>query len=105
MTDRGTSDRRRTALITGATAGIGAAFARQLGALGHDLILVARDEARLAGAADELSAAHGVRVSVLATDLSTAEGCAPAEALLAAPAGSDELIDLLVNNAGLTLNR
>ncbi|HKE63616.1 MAG TPA: SDR family oxidoreductase [Micromonosporaceae bacterium] len=105
MTDRGASDRRRTALITGATAGIGAAFARQLGAQGYDLVLVARDQSRLTAAADELSAAHGVRVTVLATDLSTAEGCAPVEALLAVPAGSVDVIDLLVNNAGLTLNR
>src|SRR5215475_2359842 len=97
---------RGTALITGATAGIGAAFVRQLAALGHDLVLVARDEARLNAVADEMNAKHGVQATTLVADLSTPEGCSQVEQRLAAPAGPQGApIDLLVNNAGVTLNR
>ena len=53
---------RRTAMVTGATAGIGHEFAVQLAARGDDLVLVARDEARLARVADALRSAYGVAV-------------------------------------------
>ena len=91
-----------TALVTGATAGIGREFALQLAARGDDLVLVARDVARMEALADELRSAHGVDVEVLPADLSDREQTARVAARL----GSVEHpVDVLVNNAGYSLKK
>ncbi len=90
-----------TALITGATAGIGYEFARQLAADGHDLVLVARDEGRLQRVAAEL-AAHGVGTEVLVADLSDRDRLG---AVADRVADRERPVDILVNNAGYGLRR
>ncbi len=90
-------DTYSTVLVTGASGGIGEAFARQLAARGKHLILVARSEDKLHSLARELPAAHGVQVRVIVADLAR-PGSAAA---LHAETGRLELeVDLLVNNAG-----
>ena len=81
------------ALVTGATSGIGRAFAERLAADGHDLVIVGRRQDRL----DEFAAAHDrVKVRAVAADLATDDGIDAVAAICA-----DEPLDLLVNNAGV----
>jgi short-subunit dehydrogenase len=98
MNDRTGTGKR--ALVTGATSGIGAEFARQLADRGYDLIMVARDTQRLTAYANELAAARGIQSHPVAADLATDHGMAAVAALIEADAP-----DLLVNNAGLSLNK
>jgi short-subunit dehydrogenase len=85
------------ALVTGASSGIGRAFADALAARGGELVVVARDDARLDEMGGELERRHGTEVEVVAADLSTEKGTALVEARLES---NDPPVDLLVNNAG-----
>ncbi|KII30988.1 SDR family NAD(P)-dependent oxidoreductase [Pseudomonas fluorescens] len=86
-----------TALVTGASSGIGAIYAQRLAARGFDLLLVARDKDRLESAASQLRDAHGVQVEVLKADLTQKGDVLKLEQRLR----SDSSISLLVNNAGV----
>lgn len=90
-----------TALITGGTSGIGNTFAHQMAARGDDLVLVARDTARLEKVADELRTTHGVHVEVMTADLAVRDDVLRVAGRLEDPARP---IDILVNNAGFGLH-
>jgi short-subunit dehydrogenase len=89
-----------TALVTGASTGIGAVYADRLARRGYDLILVARDAARMEALAARLRAETGRTVEVLAADLTDAAQLATVASRLA----GDPAISLLINNAGMSLN-
>jgi short-subunit dehydrogenase len=90
-----------TALVTGASSGIGREIARQLAARGTHIVAVARDEDRLAALAREVAEARDdVEVEVLPADLADPDQLAAVEARLAADAAGARPVDLLVNNAG-----
>lgn len=84
------------ALITGASSGIGAAYARELARRGYDLALVARREERLRALADELEAAHEINAQVIVADLVDDDDVA----CVAAQLEADDRLTLLINNAG-----
>src|SRR5216684_3698261 len=86
-----------TTLITGASSGIGEAFARKLAARGHNLLLVARSEDKLITLCNELGRARSIRAQYVAIDLS--EKDAPAR-LFEETKSRDLQIDFLINNAG-----
>lgn len=89
-----------TVLITGASTGIGAVYADRFARRGHDLVLVARDKARLETLAERLRAETGAAVDILQADLTQSGDLAAVEARLREDAG----IDTLINNAGAALS-
>lgn len=91
---------RRTALVTGATSGIGASFARLLAAENHDLVLVARDVARLDSRRNELLTLNpGISIDILSADLATEMGISRVEERIRAG------VSVLINNAGFGINK
>jgi hypothetical protein len=92
--------RGKTALVTGASSGLGAEFARQLAAMGCDLVLVARREDRLKALKQQLESAHGIKVRVQCADLGVVDAPSKLHAELKA---AGLRVDVLVNNAGFGL--
>src|SRR5580692_5142897 len=88
---------RELALVTGASAGLGEAFARAYAARGYDLALVARREDRLQALAAELTARHGIEALVICTDLAVWEAHVP---VMEAVRAAGREVGVLVNNAG-----
>jgi short-subunit dehydrogenase len=91
------STSKKTAVVTGASSGLGAVYADRLASRGYDLILVARRADRLAALSEQLSKAHGAKVQVLVADLENEADLAKVESVLA----NDSSVHVLVNNAGL----
>ena len=89
----------QTVLITGASAGIGAAYAERFARRGHDLVLVARNKARLEALSEQLRNEYGVAVDVLQADVTNSDDLAAVEKRLR----DDDRIGILVNNAGASL--
>lgn len=86
-----------TVLITGASSGIGATYAERFARRGHDLVLVARDKARLDALASRLRHENGVAIDVLQADLTQPADLTTVETRL----NSDPAIGILINNAGM----
>jgi uncharacterized protein len=99
MNDKAMNYKGQRALVTGASSGIGAAFARELASRGSDLVLVARSRDKLTALSDELSTSYGVAADAVVADLAKPS----AADHLAAELG-DRQIDILVNNAGFGLH-
>jgi len=99
VNDKAMKYKGQRALVTGASSGIGAAFARELASRGSDLVLVARSRDKLTAFGDELSTSYGVAVDVVVADLAKPS----AADHLAAEVG-DRQIDILINNAGFGLH-
>lgn len=91
---------RPRALITGASSGLGRGYARNLAADSYDLVLVARDEARLRELATSIETEHGTRAEVVVADLSTRSGIDVVRTVI-----ETSRIDLLINNAGYGLKQ
>ena len=91
-----------TALITGPTSGIGRGFAEEFARRGFNLVLVARDEARMSALAVELESAYGIACEVLPADLTVR---ADVDRVAARLADASRPVGALVNNAGFGLNR
>jgi len=91
---------KKWALVTGATAGIGESFTRLLATKGFNLVLVARDEARLHERAAGLKEKFGAESVVIVADLATEAGCAKVEDYIRA-----NEIEVLINNAGFGINK
>ena len=91
---------KKWALVTGATAGIGESFSRLLAEKGFNLVLVARDEARLHERAANLKEKYGADSIVLVADLATENGCSKVEDFI-----KTNEIEVLINNAGFGINK
>jgi short-subunit dehydrogenase len=98
MAQSGEDGTQPRAIVTGATSGIGKAFASRLARDGHDVIAHGRRRNRLEALATELRAQHGVKVDVLIADLAREDGVRTVENVLS----DDKPVDFLVNNAGFT---
>jgi short-subunit dehydrogenase len=92
---------RPLALVTGASAGIGASYAEYLAENGHNLVIVARDKARLDERAKDLEKRFGISVEVLSADLATNEGIKKVELRIENKALP---FDVIINNAGFGIN-